>query len=319
MTVRHLFILNPASGRTDMTEKLQKKIHSLEITDPYDIFVTDAPRAAEKECRRYLREYKNDFVRIYSCGGDGTLSEVANGVYRSGSKNCAIAIVPVGSGNDFIKSFDIPAERFRDLKSLVKGEIIDVDLLLARDTTGQKKVSLNIISVGFDAAVAKGQQKFKKLPLVNGSTAYNISLVESLFTKMKNYFTVLVDGHPVGRPGKGPYLFTIAANGKFYGGGFKAAPFSDLRDGLIDFIRIDTVSKPKFIKLVGKFRKGEYIHENKDFVEYSQCKKMQIISDTPIDLNLDGEIYPMRNPIVEVLPRAINLILPAEAEKDEWK
>ena len=56
MTVRHLFILNPASGRTDMTEKLQKKIRSLEITDPYDIFVTDAPRSAEKECRRYLRE-----------------------------------------------------------------------------------------------------------------------------------------------------------------------------------------------------------------------------------------------------------------------
>lgn len=318
MTTRHLFILNPASGRTDMSEKLQRIIRSMDLTDPYDIFVTDGPRAAEKECRRYLREHKKEFVRIYSCGGDGTLSEVANGVYRSGSKNCAIGIVPMGSGNDFIRSFDIAPERFRNIESLVKGEIIDVDLLLARDTKGFKRVSLNIISVGFDAAVAKGQQKFKKLPLVNGSTAYNISLVECLFTKMKNYFTVLVDGSPVGRPGKGPYLFTIAANGKFYGGGFKAAPFSDFRDGLIDFIRIDTVPKPKFIALVGKFRKGEYIHEYKDFVEYSQCKKMQIISDQPIDLNLDGEIYPMRNPIVEVLPRAINLILPAEAD-DEWK
>ncbi len=319
MNVRHLFILNPASGRTDITEKLQKIIKSLDLSDPYDIFVTDGVRAAEKECRRYLREHKRDFVRIYSCGGDGTLSEVANGVYRSGSKNCAIGIVPTGSGNDFIRSFDIPAERFRDLKLLTKGEYIDVDLLLARDTKGRKRVSLNIISVGFDAAVAKGQQKYKKLPLVNGSAAYNMSLAECIFTKMKNYFTVLVDGQPIGKPGKGPYLFTIAANGKFYGGGFKAAPFSDLRDGLIDFIRIDTVPKPKFIALVGKFRKGEYIHEYKEFVEYSQCQKMQIISEAPIDLNLDGEIHPMRNPIIEVLPRAINLILPAEAEHDEWK
>lgn len=310
MATRHLFILNPASGRKDITEKLKQIINRLNISDPYDIFVTDAPRAAEKECFRYVREHRSDFVRVYSCGGDGTLSEVANGLYRAKSKNCAIGIVPLGSGNDFIRSFDIPAERFRNLKNLVNGEVINVDLLLARDSAGRERASLNIISVGFDAAVAKGQQKYKKLPMVNGSMAYNISLAECIFSKMKNYFTVIVDGRPVGKPGKGPYLFTIAANGKFYGGGFKAAPFSDLQDGLIDFIRVDTVSKLKFLSLVNRFRKGEYIHEYKEYVVYSQCKKLQILSEDPIDLNLDGEIHPMRDPIIEVVPGALNLIMP---------
>ena len=177
---RHLFILNPASGVKDLSKKLIQHINGLEHTDPYDIYVTDGPGAAERECEAYIRKYPEDFVRIYSCGGDGTLYEVANGVYRSGSKNCAIGIVPVGSGNDFIRSFDIAPERFRNIAALMKGDILDVDLLLARDSEGREKVGLNIVSAGFDAAAAKGQKDFKKLPLVSGGMAYKMSLVKCL-------------------------------------------------------------------------------------------------------------------------------------------
>lgn len=312
---KHLFILNPAAGRKDITEKLKKIIEKIGISEKYDIFVTDSKGAAEEEACRYLSESDDVFTNVYACGGDGTLSEVANGIYRSGNKNCALGIVPVGSGNDFVKSFDIPADKFRDIKSLVEGEVAEIDALLAHDSNGLKRISLNIISAGFDAAVAKGQQAFKKIPFVNGSMAYNMSLVKSLFSGLKNYFTVLADGERFGRTGDGPYLFTIAANGRYYGGGFKASPYSDLNDGLLDLIRIDTVSRPKFIGLVGKFRKGEYIEGNEDIVNYKQCKKMQIISEKLIDLNLDGEIVPMKNPIVEIIPKAMKLILPkAEAE-----
>ena len=314
---RHLFILNPAAGRKDVTEELSRNIINLGLTEEYDIFVTQSNGSAETETEKYLRAHKDQFVNVYACGGDGTVSEVANGIYRSGNKNCALGIVPVGSGNDFVKSFDATADEFRDLSALTQGDIVDIDILLARDGNGKERVSLNIISAGFDAAVAKGQQNFKKLPFVNGSTAYNMSLVKSLFSGLKNYFTVLADGERFGKMGDGPYLFVIAANGKYYGGGFKASPFSDLNDGLIDLIRIDTVSRPRFISLVGKFRKGEYINEYQDIVNYKQCKKMQIISEKLIDMNLDGEIIPMKNPIVENIPKAIKLILPKTEEKND--
>ncbi len=307
---RHLFILNPAAGRQDKTESLSRLIESVMLSEPYDVFVTKAAFDAEKESERYLNEHKDDFVRVYACGGDGTISEVANGVFASGHENCAIGIVPVGSGNDFVKCFEGQGDRFTNIRALTKGEIIDVDLLKVSDDNGQCRVSLNIISAGFDAAVAKGQQKFKKLPFVNGSAAYNMSLVKCLFSSLKNYFTVFVDGEPFGNEKNGPYLFTIAANGKYYGGGFKAAPFSDIRDGLLDLIRIDTVSRLKFLNLVGKFRKGKYICENEDIVSFTRCKQMQIVSEKLIDLNLDGEIYPMKNPKVEILPKIINLIMP---------
>ncbi len=311
---KHLFILNPAAGRKDITAKLKSVIQALGLTEEKRVFVTDSKGAAERETERFLNNNGDSFTRIYACGGDGTVSEVANGIYRSGSKNCALGIVPVGSGNDFVRNFDFSIDDFRNMENLVKGDITDIDLLRARDQSGTERVSLNIISAGFDAAVAKGQEKFKKLPLINGSMAYNMSLVKCLFSSIKNYFTVLADGERFGKAGDGPYLFTIAANGRYYGGGYKASPFSDLNDGLLDLIRIDTISRFRFINLVGKFRKGEYIYENQDIVNYTQCRKMQIISDKNVDVNLDGEIFPMRNPIVEIIPKALKLILPKKQE-----
>lgn len=308
---RHLFILNPVAGTKDRTKKLKIIIEKLGIIDAYDIFVTDSKGSGESEVERYLNEHKDDFVRIYSCGGDGTLAEVANGVYRSGNENCAIAVVPVGSGNDFVKSLDIKAEKFRSLRGLIDGEIIDVDLLLATDEEKNQRVSLNIISAGFDAAVANGQENFKNLPLVSGGMAYNLSLVKCVFTDTKNYFSLFVDGEPFGES-DGPYLFAIAANGRYYGGGFKASPYSDISDGVLDFIRIKTVPKLKLLSLVGKFRAGRHIDEFKDICSYTHCKTMQFVSENPINLNLDGDIYPMKNPTIEILQKRIKLILPKE-------
>lgn len=308
---RHLFILNPVAGTKDRTKKLKIIIEKLGIIDAYDIFVTDSKGSGESEVERYLNEYKDDFVRIYSCGGDGTLAEVANGVYRSGNENCAIAVVPVGSGNDFVKSLDIKTEKFRSLRGLLDGEIIDVDLLLATDEEKNQRVSLNIISAGFDAAVANGQENFKKLPLVSGGMAYNLSLVKCVFTDTKNYFSLFVDGEPFG-DNDSPCLFAIAANGRYYGGGFKASPYSDISDGVLDFIRIKTVPKLKLLSLVGKFRAGRHVDEFKDICSYTHCKTMQFVSENPINLNLDGDIYPMKNPTIEILHKRIKLILPRE-------
>ena len=306
--MKHLFIINPAAGKVDFAKSLAEILDGYKDRMDYEIYHTQAPGDATAYIRDYCRKY-TDPVRFYACGGDGTINEVVNGAV--GFPHASVGCYPCGSGNDFVKSLGVPAECFLDLQALIKGDAVDVDLLLAKDADNVERVSLNIISAGFDAAVCKGQERVKKLPLVSGKSAYNISLVKSVFTKTKHYFVLKVDGQRFG-DSAGPYLFAIAANGKYYGGGFKASPFSDLNDGLLDLIRIDTVSRPRFLSLVGKFRKGEYIHEYEDIVNYTQCRKMQIVAEKEVDINLDGEIYPMNNPIVEIIPKAMKLILPKE-------
>ncbi len=312
--MKHLFIINPIAGHKDRSAQIRRNVESLILTDPYEIAVTDGVGAATRIASEFIAANEGeDDLRIYACGGDGTLTETAEGVFKSGGK-AAVGVVPIGSGNDFVKSLGVPVNTFRDLRAQTRGTVTEIDLLSVSDKDGLARTALNIISAGFDAAVAKGQDKFKRLPLVSGSAAYNLSLVQCLFTKRKHRFRMNMDGVPFDS-GDDPNLFAIAANGSYYGGGYRAAPYADLSDGLMDFIRIRTVSVMKFIGLVGKFRKGMHVDTMKDVTTFNRCKSIQLFSDDPIDINIDGEIVPMRDPVISVLPKALRIIVPTPAEE----
>ncbi len=312
--MKHLFIINPIAGHKDRSAQIRRNVESLILTDPYEIAVTDGVGAATRIASEFIAANEGeDDLRIYACGGDGTLTETAEGVFKSGGK-AAVGVVPIGSGNDFVKSLGVPVNTFRDLRAQTRGTVTEIDLLSVSDKDGLARTALNIISAGFDAAVAKGQDKFKRLPLVSGSAAYNLSLVQCLFTKRKHRFRMNMDGVPFDS-GDDPNLFAIAANGSYYGGGYRAAPYADLSDGLMDFIRIRTVSVMKFLGLVGKFRKGMHVDTMKDVTTFNRCKSIQLFSDDPIDINIDGEIVPMRDPVISVLPKALRIIVPTPAEE----
>ncbi|PKM63446.1 MAG: hypothetical protein CVU97_00470 [Firmicutes bacterium HGW-Firmicutes-21] len=308
----HLFIINPVAGKKDRSGIIKKAIDRLLLVDPYEVAVTTSVGNATHIVMDRLNKIKDDcFLRIYSCGGDGTLCEVIDGVYRSKNRNCAVGVVPIGSGNDFVKYFvKISIEKFRSLTEMVKGRIESCDIISVKDNTdNSERVSINIVSAGFDAAVGKGMSRFKRLPLVNGSAAYNLSILQCLLSKMRYKFTLICDGVEV-TDRNNEYLFAICANGSYYGGGFKASPISDIRDGLMDFIRIKPVSRFVFASLVGSFKRGEHLDKMKKYCTHLHCRELKIISDKKIDINLDGEIVPMTNPTISILPNEVNLILP---------
>lgn len=302
---KYLFIVNPVAGKRDRSAMLhaliEKEMSELGISD-YNIHVTTNVGDATEYTKKYLENNKESFVRVYACGGDGTLNETVNGVF--GFENVAVGVIPVGSGNDFIKSFSQFEEKdFLSLKRMICGDLMSIDAIKSCG-----RISINIMSVGFDAATTKGMAKYKKLPLVSGSVAYDLSLVKCLFTSRKNRYAYEIDGVSVPEA-EGDYLFTIMANGKWYGGGFNAAPNASFDDGNIELIRIKTVSIPTLVKLVGLFRKGEHMGWT-DLVYSTKCKSVKILSKEPLDLNLDGEIIEVKDPFIEIVPMAIKIILP---------
>lgn len=305
---QHLFIINPKAGSKDRYAKMSNEIRNLAVDGVAFIEKTEYPGHATEIVLDYLSR-SSDFLRIYSCGGDGTLSEVVSGVYASDNKNCAIGVIPIGSGNDFIKNFHVVSKNdFLDLEKMTDGDCISTDVIKVSDEE-KSAVSINIVSAGFDAATAKGMSKFKRIPLIR-KFAYELSLVECLFTKRKHRFKLIADGVEV-EDGTKDYLFALAANGSYYGGGYKASPLSDLSDGYMDFIRIKTVGLIKFLKLVGIYRKGEHL-PIKEIVDWQRCKKLELVRDDYIDMNLDGEIIPMKNPTVEIIDDAVKVILPVK-------
>ena len=188
MPMRHIFITNPAAGKKDQTLSAAGHIGRLckEMGLEYEIFVTEYPRHACEIVDRERAEHPDKVLRFYACGGDGTLNEVAGAAVQH--DNTQVTHYPMGSGNDFIRMFH-DLNRFHDLKELICGDVLELDYLQT-----DSGVSVNIFSVGADARISAGMQKYKRLPLLSGSAAYIASIGEHFIRGLCRPCHIEVDG-----------------------------------------------------------------------------------------------------------------------------
>jgi YegS/Rv2252/BmrU family lipid kinase len=298
--LRNLVIINKHAGKNESYRRVTDQLEKLSLENP-EVKYTSCRSDAIRIAREFVSGC-DDFVRIFACGGDGTVNEVLSGVYDL--KNCAVAVVPIGSGNDFIRSFGFSKEDFLDLNNLANGTETKVDLLKCGDY-----ISCNSITIGYDCAVAKNVARFKNRRFITASLAYKLSIFYCLLKGRKHNFKIKTDGHTIENPGT--YLLSVSAKGKYYGGGIKCSPQADNSDGLIDFMSIPTVGVIKFVSLLPTFIKGDHIDNPKlGFVTHKKCATVEYISDTPVEIGIDGEIVQTKYAKITVLPEAARIILP---------
>ena len=298
----HLFILNSFAGTKDSTPELEQKIKQLGRDDTV-IEYTKCKGDAENIARRYAE--KGEALRVYSCGGDGTANEALHGLI--GFDNVALGVVPVGTGNDYVRSLPAEREDFLDFEKMVNGSTVRVDLLQCNG-----RYALNVISAGYDCEVADRAQKNKRWPLMSGSFAYKLAILQCLITKRKHTFIPFADGERIKLPeGYKTQMLAVAAKGKYYGGGIKATPCAELDDGLVDFMSIPTISIPKFASLLGAFTKGEHIDNPKaPFILHNKCRELKLDNNGDLKIGIDGEMFVMKDPTVSVVPKAFDIIIP---------
>lgn len=306
--MKHLFILNAFAGSKDTTPETEQKIRALGRDDVV-IEYTSCKGDAAAIARRYASA--GEPLRVYACGGDGTANEAMTGLI--GCDNAALGIIPVGTGNDYIRSLPGRREDFLDIEKMLGGTTIPVDVLRCGE-----HYALNSVSAGYDCAVADRAQKNKRWPLVSGSVAYKIAILQCLFTKRRHTFIPYADGEQIRLPaGYKTQMLAVAAKGKYYGGGIKATPCAELGDGLIDYMSIPTVPLRKFATLLGAFTRGEHIDNPKaPFILHQKCREMRFTDSAPLKMNVDGEMFTFENPVVTVVPQAIRIIIPSPAEDD---
>ena len=308
----YIFIVNPSAGKADRTEAITSAVKNLKVEGNVEVYTSKS----SDDCIRFvvdrLQSIQND-VRLYACGGDGTFCAVLNGVYQSGRTGVEIGCIPTGSGNDFLRSFPIEASRFRSIKDMAEGTAKPFDIIRVTSASGKVLVCCNIVSAGFDADVCRNIEDIRRMPLVSGVNAYRLSVVKTLLSHLGHSFTVIADGKEIANEQKKEYLFALAANGKFYGGGYKPSPESEMDDGKLDMVLIEKLSRLQFLGLLGKYRTGDYlaVEKMKEKIVYTPVHNMQILCDKPIDINLDGEVIAFKDPIIEIIPRGMNFILPA--------
>ena len=275
--MKHLFIINPAAGSRDRTEAYKKKIREAfqGSEEEYRVEVSKAPG----DCCRLAREAaeSGEEYRIYACGGDGTLNEVAAGA--AGFSNAAVTVFAGGSGNDFVKLFS-DRDAFRDLDRLLDCQEVTFDLMKVNGD-----ICLNIASVGLDARIGTDVSNYKRIPLLQGFRAYAASTVVNVIRGISEHYVIKINGQTI----DGQQTMICACNGRYYGGGFNPVPTADPTDGILDVLVVRKVSRLQVPGVVGKYKAGRY-KELPHLVTHYRTDKVEILCDKPTPINLDGEL-----------------------------
>ena len=298
MGCKHLFVLNPTAGKQDSTNILRREIEEIASARglEYRIAVTERHGHAVEIAREAAST--GDELRLYACGGDGTLNEVINGA--AGFANAAVTNVPCGSGNDFVKTFSEPMA-FRNLGRLMEPEEATFDLIHANES-----ISLNICSVGFDARIGTDMVRYKHLPLVTGPGAYALSVAVNLIKGVHEHYRIeLEDGTVL----DDRYTLACMCNGRWYGGGYQPLPESDPADGWMDVLLIKAVSRLTVANLISKFKVGQY-QALGDLATHLQCRSLTIHADHVLPVNLDGELLRAQDVKFWLEPQAMRVFYP---------
>ena len=305
--MKHIFIVNPAAGGQDNTRKINEAVKSLAAQKgfEYKVCISERPKHAEEIVHKIMKEYPDETVRFYACGGDGTLNEVAQGVVHY--DNAQLTNLPYGTGNDFIRIFSKDGEF--SLENLIDGEVMDIDYI---ETS--KGVSVNITTIGLDARVARGMQKYKRIFKQNGQLPYVISIFENIVTPMSRNLKIEIDGKDV----SGDYVVLLVANGNYYGGGFNPVPDASVTDGKLNVLLIKKLSRLTVARVINAYKNGEY-KNYPQYIDYFEAEAVTVKQNDKyiMDLNLDGEVIGVSEAKISIGQKKIHFVVPKKSAVHE--
>jgi diacylglycerol kinase (ATP) len=232
---------------------------------------------------------------IVAVGGDGTCSKIAGEILRS-RRECHLAVVPTGTGNDFAKTIGVAKHAPQQIADLLRGTATRIDVGLA---DGQ--YFLNSCGFGFDPSVLEATQKVRFL---RGDAVYIYSALRQLFS----YRGIDVSANGVAGVESGRMLMVTISNGRSLGGAFKIAPSASVLDGKLDacfFSDSNVVERAKLF--VGALRGT---HLGMRAVSTASVEQLTLTFARPPSMEVDGELRIARSTTVELkcVPRALSVV-----------
>jgi YegS/Rv2252/BmrU family lipid kinase len=300
-----LVIVNPNAGRKRGSRDW-RKIRGLLVKHNFNFneIFTERPGHATEISKKFI---ENGYKHIIVVGGDGTLNEVINGLFkqcRYPTTEITFGMISIGTGNDWGRMLKIPADYEEAIKTIKECRtfIQDAGIVSYRiDENNIERYFVNIAGLGFDAIVTKKANRLKERGK-GGPLLYFATIFSSLLNYRYVNAVINVDGKNYQNK-----IFSMNIGiGKYNGGGMMQVPGAIADDGLFDLTVIKKMSKPNVILSLRKLYNGNIVRHPK--VETYTGKFISIDSDTKILLETDGESLGHTPMEFQIIPKSVQVI-----------
>lgn len=293
-------IVNPNAGSVEEVAALRTRLEQL----PGTAVLPTADAGHARELAREAERSGADLV--VAAGGDGTLNEVLNGL-SEGFGRVRLGLLPLGTGNDFARSINVPADLDSALEILLEGRTRRIDVGYARLRTFSRYF-LNMAAGGFSGIVSEKASEAKDRW---GPLAYLRAALGTMGELQGFRAVITLDGAPDGPERIELETYNaVISNGRFVAAGIPVAPQSELDDGYLDLMLVPSASIPQLALLTSQVLLRRHLES--DLALFRKARRIEIESDPPMSFNLDGEVIGDEPAQFEVLPRALEVVVGPE-------
>lgn len=301
-----LVIVNPRSGG-GLEERDWARL-SAELAGPLGGF-----EAAFTNRSGHASQLAEDAARagrplLIALGGDGTISEVADGVLRSGATGTSVALLPRGTGGDFRRVLELPKHLHAAAERIGKATSRCIDAGRVTYTTEDggraSRHFVNVSSFGFSSEVAARANRSSKR--LGGRASFFSATVRELIAYDNQEIMIAVDG---GEPRRRTMVLGAVGNGRYFGGGMKICPDAILDDGMHDLVIVGDLGRFEIIRKIHRLYAGT--HLSIDDVDGQRVR--HTMTATPVDpkaripVEIDGETPGFLPATFEVLRGALSV------------
>ncbi len=294
-------IANPTSGNRNFSK--QWKLIKQNLKQKNINYSFAFTKFSKHEIELVQNAIQQGYRNIISIGGDGTLHNVVNGIMMQTyvkTSNITVGVIPIGTGNDWIKTYNIPNNIEKSIEIINNKKIILQDIGVIK--TNNKKISYfnNVAGLGYDGYIVNKLNSLKKF----GSIAYLLSGLSGLLFYKRSTFKIIFDNKII----ETNCLMTLFGICKFSGGGMQFTKKVDTTDGLLDITIAKNLNIFDLIYNIRKLYSGRIVHHKK--VENYKTKEITVIPKTSKPfIQADGELIGTGKVTVTILEKAIQFVI----------
>ncbi len=269
-----------------------------------DVFETrtkhDAIGLASKAVDKY-------YDVVIAAGGDGTLNQVLNGMLRGregNSKLPLIAVLPIGSGNDFARTLKITTDVQALIDKLVSLKYCNVDVGKIQYQSEEQKTEFSYFVNVVDAGM--GPEVVSRLASSGRSFGSEVAYYVAILSTFFSYKAMEVEIKTPEWRWKNKLRTVAVGNGKFYGNGLCIAPGAKPDDGIFSSFICGDVSVLEFIWYSFDLKNSKEIVHSK--IKYASAKHIEFIAETPCRVEADGELLGLLPAVIDIIPARIKFL-----------